>query len=134
MGIHLVFMDTTSFILKQDRVGRVRSTKERRAAVVAEYQRSGLAVREFARLAGIPYNTLWNWLSEHGLIAKRTRGDSRKSVRLLEVSMETPPVAPVPPSAVTISLASGVSVELQNSAQVTLLAALIKALTPAASC
>ena len=37
-------MHESSLILKQDVLGRVRSTAERRLAVVAEFRRSGLWV------------------------------------------------------------------------------------------
>ena len=50
-------MHENSLILKQDVMGRVRVSAERRAEVVAEFQRSGLSGCRFARLAGVKYST-----------------------------------------------------------------------------
>ncbi|MDB6116787.1 MAG: hypothetical protein JWO08_568 [Verrucomicrobiaceae bacterium] len=44
-------------VLKRDAHGRVHSTKEHRLAVLAEFVRSGLTGPQFARAAGIPYQT-----------------------------------------------------------------------------
>jgi transposase-like protein len=134
MGINSAFMDKTSTILKQDRLGRVRSTKERRAAVVSEYQRSGLAAREFAKLAGIHYNTFWNWLSENGLTAKRAKGASERTLRLVEVAMPRPSAQPIAAGAVVIRMGKGMEVQLLTAEQVPLVVALIKALNPGSPC
>ena len=46
--------------LKIDRRGRVRSTVAQRQAVLAEFERSGLSGPQFARVAGIAYQTFGN--------------------------------------------------------------------------
>ncbi|MEZ0257047.1 MAG: IS66 family insertion sequence element accessory protein TnpB, partial [Chthoniobacter sp.] len=51
-------------VLKQDRRGRVRVSRERREALLDEFSRSGLSAAEFARMAGIKYPTFANWLQE----------------------------------------------------------------------
>jgi transposase-like protein len=57
-------------VLKLDERGRVRMSRERREAVLAEFDRSGLSGAKFARLAGIKYPTFMYWLKqrrdEHG--------------------------------------------------------------------
>ena len=55
-------MHESSLILKQDVIGRVRVIAERRAEVVAEFQRSGLSGYRFARMAGVKYSALMGWV------------------------------------------------------------------------
>ena len=66
-------MDTTSIVLKRDGLGRVRTPVERREALVAEFQCSGLSAARFAQLAGVRYNTFWTWLKKHGAGVKPSR-------------------------------------------------------------
>lgn len=56
-------------ILKRDKKGGVRSTAARRLEVLAQLERSGLSGPEFARVAGMPYQTLASWRQKH---AKKT--------------------------------------------------------------
>ena len=48
-------------ILKQDELGRVRMPPERREALLAEFERSGMSGAAFARWTGIKYTTLAHW-------------------------------------------------------------------------
>lgn len=49
-------------IVKRDEKGRLRITKERREALLAEYDQGGMTGAAFARWAGIPYATFMTWL------------------------------------------------------------------------
>src|SRR5436190_15901437 len=49
-------------LLRQDSRSRVRTSRERREALLAEYDRSGLSGAQFARLTGIKYQTFIGWL------------------------------------------------------------------------
>ena len=51
-------------LLRQDTRGRVRTSRERRAALLAEFDRSGVSAARFARMAGINYQTFAGW--RHG--------------------------------------------------------------------
>ncbi len=53
-----------SEILKVDTKGRVRISRERRAELLAEYDRSSMTGAAFAEWAGIKYPTLMSWLTE----------------------------------------------------------------------
>lgn len=53
-----------SELLKVDTKGRVRISRERRAELLAEYDRSSMTGAAFAEWAGIKYPTLMYWLSE----------------------------------------------------------------------
>ena len=49
-------------LLKVDAKGRVRTRRERREAILAEFDRSAMSAAAFAREHGINYQTFWNWL------------------------------------------------------------------------
>src|SRR5580698_7295143 len=75
-------------ILKTAVLGRVKTPKERREALLDEFERSGLPGLKFAELAGIKYQTFATWIQKR----RRKRGDystgkvqtARKQVRWLE--------------------------------------------------
>ena len=70
-------------------MGRVRVPKERRTALLEEFERSGLSGAAFARMAGLKYATFANWVQQR---RKRAGGEGavvgRESVRLLEAVVE----------------------------------------------
>lgn len=115
-------------LLKTDVLGRVRATPERRAAILAEFGRSGVSAAQFARLAGINYSTFAQWVQRH-----RRRRPARKpagrALRLLEAI-----VAPHAKSAVRtdeplgLYLPGGGQLEVRSPAHVPLVAALLQAL------
>ena len=72
--------------LKRDRMGRVSSTAEQRAEVLAAFERSGLKGKAFAALAGINYQTFmgWRW-------AKSQRGGPPTSVKQRATATTLPP-------------------------------------------
>ena len=51
-------------LLKQDTVGRIRTPRERREALLAEFDRSGMSGQKFAAWAWIKYTTFANWLQQ----------------------------------------------------------------------
>lgn len=81
-------------VLKQDRRGRVRVSRERREALLEEFSRSGLSAAEFARMAGIKYPTFANWLQERRKVQPPVAEEAREvlvgngGVRLLEAVVE----------------------------------------------
>lgn len=58
-------------LLRVDRKGRVRVSRERRAALLAEYDRGGMSAAAFAGWAGVKYPTFAWWLQE------RRRGEEK---------------------------------------------------------
>jgi transposase-like protein len=80
-------------VLKQDVRGRVRVSAERRAALLDEFERSGMSGAKFARLAGIKYATFANWAMKRRKERGRAgRGDGAVmkagAVRLLEAVVD----------------------------------------------
>jgi hypothetical protein len=60
-------------LLRVDAKGRVRVSRERRAALLAEHDRGGMSAKGFAEWAGIKYTTFAWWLQE------RRRGRERSA-------------------------------------------------------
>lgn len=55
-------LDTESVaVLKQDRRGRVLTTPSQRLAFLQQFEKSGLSGPQFARVAGINYQTFASW-------------------------------------------------------------------------
>ena len=83
-----------------DTQGRVRTTREQRRVILAEFERSGLSAAEFARRTGLKYSTFAVWVQR----GRRTKRPARKSpVRLLEAVLTTSLPAP----ALTVLLPGG---------------------------
>ena len=51
-------------ILKQDRLGRVRTPRFKQEEILAEYDRSGMSGQQFAQYLGIKYQTFATWLQK----------------------------------------------------------------------
>jgi transposase-like protein len=116
-------MDTTTLVLKTDSRGRVSTPPERRAALLAEFARSGLSATQFAALVGVRYQTFATWVQEHRRRAAAVPAAS-KPVRFAEVV----PAAVAPSRALRVVLAGGAVIELTDPLQVPLAAQLIQAL------
>lgn len=60
----MTVMEPGSEILKVDEIGRVRTPPEKREALLAEFDRSGMTGAQFARFSGVRYPTLMSWLQK----------------------------------------------------------------------
>ena len=49
-------------IVKRDALGRVTTSRERREALLDEFERSGLKGTQFARAVGVNYQTFAAWV------------------------------------------------------------------------
>lgn len=130
--------ETCETILKTDARGRVRTPPERREKLLEEFERSGLSGAKFAALAGIKYQTFAAWVTrrrkQRGLPpAPTTRA---KPVQWLEaVVREANASAPAVAAPLRLRLSTGAWVELSDFNQVSLAAALVRALEePASPC
>lgn len=104
-----------------DTQGRVRTSKEQRRVILAEFERSGVSAAQFARQTGLKYSTFATWVQRH----RRPKGPRLKSpVRLLEAV-----VGPAPRlSTLEVQLPGGARLEIREASQVPLVAALVRAL------
>jgi hypothetical protein len=130
--------ETGETILKTDTRGRVQTPPERREKLLEEFERSGLSGAKFAALVGIKYQTFAAWVKrrrkERGLAQAPSRGAN--PVQWLEAVVReanAPTTAAAPP--LRVRLSTGVWIEISDFNQVSLAAALVRALDkPAASC
>jgi transposase-like protein len=60
----MTVMEPEAEILKVDEAGRVQTPPEKREAMLAEYDRSGMTGAQFARFVGVRYSTLMYWLQK----------------------------------------------------------------------
>lgn len=118
-----MLMQERALVLKRDVRGRVRTPVERRAAVVAEFERSGLPGTQFARLAGLKYPTLMAWVGRKRKTALVTGRAAARPV-FVEAQLARAEVA----TKLRVVVAGGAVIELSEPAQVPLAAQLIKAL------
>jgi hypothetical protein len=117
-------------ILKTDTRGRVHTPAPRRESLLAEFERSGLSAAKFAALVGIKYQTFAAWA------ARRRKHATTKSpakpidaVRWLEaVVQEAQAPMTHKTSMVVLRLPGGAQLELADSKQVPMVAALLRAL------
>ena len=104
-----------------DTRGRVRTTREQRRLILAEFQRSGMSAAAFARRAGLKYSTFAFWVQHQ---RRRPQPGRQSPVRLLEAV-----VAAVPSSSgLRVQLPGGAILELREASQIPLVAALLHAL------
>ena len=126
-----VMMTTTGFSepiqsvpVTVDTKGRVRTSKEQRCGILAEFERSGVSAAEFAKQSGIKYSTFAGWLQRHR--RARPRGQP-PAMRLLEAVVEHAQGGAAS-SGVIVRLADGSRIEITDAKQIPLAAALVRAL------
>lgn len=125
-------------ILKRDKKGRVRSTAARRLEVMEQFEGSGLSGPEFARVAGMPYQTLASWRQKHKKKALTLRAETpqaevrpRSGIRLMEVVTAAEPALG---AGLKIDLPGGASMLVRDVVQAALAARLLKTLATASPC
>jgi transposase len=104
-------------ILKTDVLGRVWTPKDKREALVAEYERSTMSAAEFAKWSGVKYATFTGWVVKVRK-ARRLKGSGEKApvvsepMRWAEAVCEDPVPSGLP--VVVIHFGSGVRVEARD--------------------
>ena len=74
-------------VLKSDALGRVRTPRVRREALLVEFEKSGVSARKFAALVGVNYQTFASWVQAR----RKARGQEPSAagpVRLWEAVVE----------------------------------------------
>ena len=124
----MTVMESGSEILKVDEVGRVRTPPERREAMLAEYERSGMTGAQFARFVGVRYSTLMYWLQKRRKEASQSEetASSRKDhPRWLEARVEG---ELSPSEELVVEMAGGVRMLVSNRTQAMLAGEVLRAL------
>jgi hypothetical protein len=136
---------TKSELLKVDRRGHVRVSKERRNALLDEFERCGVSARQFAEQIGVRYQTFATWRQRreqkrlaNGMLTGLTSVTSpsvptANEMRWMEAVIGgealTPGNRPQPSNSVLhISLPGGARMEVGGVSQVVLAAELLRAL------
>ncbi len=116
-----------------DTRGRVRTSREQRRLILDEFERSGMSAVEFARRSGLKYSTLAGWRHRH---RRSKRPGPVRPVRLLEAVLPaSSSLALSARQALPVLLPGGARLELSGTAQLRLVAALLRELEkPAAAC
>ena len=121
-----------SWVLRTDRAGRVRRTAEQRAAILVEFDRSGLSGPQFARVSGISYQTLATWLKkrrERTLVpVGRPNGGMPLFVPAVGASL------PGSAAGLELTLPGGASAMIESPHQAQLAAVLVRELNGARRC
>ena len=73
-------------VLKRDALGRVRTPRVRREALLEEFEKSGVSAKKFAALLGVNYQTFASWVQAW----RKARGQDSAAgpVRLWEAVVE----------------------------------------------
>jgi len=130
-------------LLKTDAAGRVRTPATRREQLLDEFERSGMSGVQFAKFVGINYQTFATW-AQHRRRKRKTPvhpkpfvpAGAAKQMSWMEAVIEQAQAptdqAPLP---LVVQLPGGARVEFTELRQVTLVAALVRALgQPPLSC
>ena len=128
-------------LLKMDRSGHVRVPRERREALLDEFERCGVSAAQFAAHIGVKYNTFAHWRQMREQ-KRQTGGDSvtlapaalmqpgsRSGMRWMEAIVEgSGGVESESKPALRIALPGGAHLEIASAGDVKLAAELLKAL------
>ena len=122
-------------ILKTDAMGRVRTPKARREALLAEFERSGVSGQKFAALVGVNYQTFASWVQQWRRQRAKDPSAAKGAevLRLVEAVVETggdEAAAVAGREVLRVELPGGAWVEIGGGRQAVLAAALLRALEP----
>ena len=118
-------MNETDQLLKVDVAGRVWTPRERREALLDEFERGGTPAAEFARLVGIKYPTFASWVQQRrrARVAGEVGAQAVAPVRWMEALVGTGA-----PPALCVQLPGGARLEIGDAGAVALAAQLLRAL------
>jgi hypothetical protein len=124
-------------ILSRDARGRVLVSRERREALLAEYDRSGMSGVKFAQYVGIKYSTLAYWVQSRRRPRRREKlllkagadtGAGKSTGGWIEAVVEEGSPPRMPAGGLRIDFAGGASCQISNVAEAALAAELLERL------
>ena len=112
-------------LLKVDVAGRVWTPRQMREGVLDEFERSGMAAREFAGRMGVKYSTFANWVQQR----RKARGAGKPPAlpRLVEAVVAQAEALPSV-RALVVHLPGGARAEVADEWQAKMAAALLREL------
>lgn len=115
-------------ILKTDKRGRVRTTRQRREELLTEFERSGLSGPRFAELTGVKYQTLAGWLHRRRKQQGQVAAAKAPGVQWLETVVQAADLPATSSSrTLLVRLPSGATLELSHLTQAPLAGAVLRA-------
>ena len=134
---------TTGLVDRTASRGQIRISREKREALLAQFDQSGMSGPKFAKQAGIKYTTFANWLQKRRrhrnktILATKSPPGKKSRVRWLEAVVDSPQQKE-PPTLTTATLVvhgpGGVRLELSEDKQVKLAALLLRELNGRQGC
>ena len=122
--------ESNEAIIRADRRGRLRYTKEQKEALLAAYRDSGLSGPQFAAMHGIKYPTLASWLQNRGRSEAASRPDAGgEAPRLFLAELNGTGT-----SALEVRLPGGATLMIHSREQAALAVMLLRELQPRVSC
>lgn len=117
-------------MLAMDTRGRVRVNKERREALLAQFDKSGMTGKRFAAWAGINYQTLCGWLQRRRKAAASQGpiGMEPKSLQWVEAMAEGERTPAPKPGVLVVHLSSGARMEVGDPLSAALAAEVLRSL------
>jgi hypothetical protein len=121
-------------ILSRDARGRVLISRERREALLGEYDRSGMSGVKFAQYVGIKYSTLAYWVQSRRRPRRREKsllkagtdtGAGKSAGGWIEAVVEEGSSPRMPTGGLRIDFAGGASCQISNVAEAALAAELL---------
>jgi hypothetical protein len=121
-------------ILKRDGLGRLRTSRERREAILDDFEASAMSGVGYARQHGINYTTFANWIQKR----RRLRGDYDKTkspakIPAMELTLAEVVIKNSPPpggrhdnNGLRVELPGGAALLVDNAGQVAMAAELIR--------
>lgn len=129
----MTFTNQGENLMPSDARGRVLVPKERREALLDEFERSGLSGVKFAQMAGIKYPTFAYWASKRREARRASATESgsgaQGSVGFVEAVLDrTAPGVMIGGGGLAIELPGGARVQVQSPLQLQLAAELVRLL------
>lgn len=132
-------------IIKTDSLGRKQTTRQRREALLGEYERGTMTGQAFAQWAGINYSTFAGWLQRQRRVRKAALVSSKKSeskstsevkpMRWMEAVVEAGArKAKGDEAGLVVELPGGARLEIRDNRGAMLAAEVLRQLQRAAGC
>jgi hypothetical protein len=132
-------------IVKIDRIGRIKTPRERREALLAEFDRSGMSGQQFAKWAGIKYGTFITWVqkrrrkgapgqTEDKLVSTGTKAEVQWVEAVMEKTTAKNPNSNPNVSVMIVQGPSGVRLELSEERHILWAAKLLRHLDVPGPC
>lgn len=111
----------TTILLKTDSRGRIKLPKERREALLDEFERSGMSGQEFAKWAGVKYSTFAFWRQQRrrelGVVREGEKQAKPVAINLVEAVLPETVVGDARKGSITIHMRGEMRVECGSAAE-----------------